>query len=132
MRARFVAAAMAGALVLAACSSGATPRPAPSEGAGNPAPASTTAAVASTPQTQSVATTLAASGNAPAGEPSVAGDTKAAVAAIDPDNVLTAAVLVVSAGDVDAALASGLFSEDELTAALDAIEQGTLARYVRP
>jgi hypothetical protein len=131
MRARLVAAALAGTLLVAACSSGSTPDPAPGEGAGNPSP-TTTAAIASTTASPSVATTVASSVDAPAAEPAVSGDAKTAVAAVDPDNVLTAAVLVVSAGDVDAALASGLFSEEELTAALDAIEQGTLARYVRP
>ena len=45
------------------------------------------------------------------------------------DRVLTAAVMIVSAGDVDAAVRQGAFSEDELDAAFTAIQTGTLSRY---
>jgi hypothetical protein len=124
-----------GATLLVACSSG----------EGDSVPASTlvsqretttTAAVATSAPTgegSAVETTLtASSGVADAADAPASADRQPVqlAADIDPDNVLTAAVLVVTEGDVDAALASGAFSEEELSAALDAIEQGTLSDFV--
>jgi len=46
------------------------------------------------------------------------------------DRVLAAAVVVVAGGDIEQALLEDLFSLDELDAAIDAIESGTLERFV--
>ncbi len=46
------------------------------------------------------------------------------------DRVLAAAVVVVAGGDIEQALLEDLFSLDELDAAIDAIESGTLERYL--
>lgn len=54
---------------------------------------------------------------------------QALLAPIDPDHVLTAAVLVMTDGDLELALDAGLFTEAELLAAFDAVEHGTLAQY---
>ncbi|MGY9073283.1 MAG: hypothetical protein ACKVHU_10105 [Acidimicrobiales bacterium] len=50
-------------------------------------------------------------------------------AAITSEGVLTAAVLVVSNGDLEGAIASGIVTEAEAEAALAAVENGTLGDY---
>lgn len=50
---------------------------------------------------------------------------------VSDDGVLAAAVIIVSDGDLEAAIAEGLVTEAEAEAALVALETGTLYRYVQ-
>ena len=61
-------------------------------------------------------------------EPEVDAEPAAAVldAALDPRGVITAAVLLHTGGDVDAALADGFFTRAELDAARAGLEDGSL------
>lgn len=54
------------------------------------------------------------------------GDTVDPVVELDLEDVVAAALLVASGGDLDAAIAAGLIGEAEADAALDALERGSL------
>lgn len=51
---------------------------------------------------------------------------------ISTDGVLAAAVIIVSDGDLETAIAEGLITEAEAEAALHALETGTLDSFVEP
>lgn len=46
------------------------------------------------------------------------------------DGVLEAAIIILTAGDLEAALAEGRITESEVDAAIEALDDGTLAFYV--
>lgn len=61
-------------------------------------------------------------------ETTTAVSTTVADAALDPERVLLAASLI-ALGDIDRAVAQGLVTPDEVDAAADALENGTLGQW---
>lgn len=49
---------------------------------------------------------------------------------LDPDNVVAAALVIASDGDIESALLNGEFTVEEVEAAVEAIETGALTDYL--
>ena len=126
--ARSAATMLIAVFVVAGCSSSAGGQPS----AERPATSVPTVATAVAEQEVPVPTT-----STPPVEPSAgtdAGDDSSGLEGdrLTDDGVLAAAVLIMSDGDLEAAIREGLITEAEADAALAALESGTLSDYVTP
>ena len=133
-RLKWITVALALALGFSACTSSASggpaePSPAVPAGA-NSSTDSDGGAEAKDPVDQldvPVVTTSVPTTSAPAS--AVSNDDSSIPTGVTNDGVLAAAVIIVSNGDLEAAIAEGLVTEAEAEAALVALETGTLDRY---
>ena len=126
MRAHKIAAlALGPALLFAGCTSGASGTDA---GALTPAAATVSGDPGTTSTSQGDTIALV---EVPAAVAEVVGDAEAALATteLSNDGVLAAAVIIVSGGDLEAAIAEGIVTEEEADAAIAAVAAGTLDQY---
>ncbi len=126
MRAPKIAAlALGPALLFAGCTSGASGT---ETSALTPAAATVSGDPATTSTAQSDTIALV---EVPAAVEAVVGDAEARMATADVSNdgVLAAAVIIVSGGDLEAAIAEGIVTEEEADAAIAAVAAGTLDQY---